>query len=315
MITRFPSKTNSLAHLKSFLNDEIRTIIDIGVNISTVELMKVFGGQKHVLVEPLEEYKDVIEENYTEAGIDFDLRLVAASSSRGQQKLRKISHLPEFASKFGGVTASDLVFDEKDDNPDLVTVETDTIDNIKQGYEGPFLVKIDVDGAEFHVLDGMTDCDDIFVVVVESHIPRMADFQRVMEEKGFVLFDITSLCYLRGYLQNVDLVFVNKALVENAAYEEISPRHFGHTSGEPGNYVQFSEELVSRPGNFVRYTGISSTGRVDAAEGDAAVASFATAIAERDAARAERDRAMRYPWKYFGHAARLRWGRRDRDPG
>ena len=45
------------------------------------------------------------------------------------------------------------------------------------------------------------------------------------------------------------------------------------------------------------------------AERNAAVEGRDAALAERDAAVVERDRVTRYPWKYLGHAAKLRTGR------
>ena len=76
-MNRFPSKANSVAHLKSFLNDEIKTVIDVGILTSTIELMRTFRDEKHVLIEPLTEYFALIEENYTKANIDFDLLKIA----------------------------------------------------------------------------------------------------------------------------------------------------------------------------------------------------------------------------------------------
>ena len=61
MINRFPTKLNSLSHIKAFLNNEISTIIDVGILTSTLDLMRVFKKQKHILIEPLKEYFDVIE--------------------------------------------------------------------------------------------------------------------------------------------------------------------------------------------------------------------------------------------------------------
>lgn len=243
-MNRFPTKANSIAHLKSFLNDEIKTVIDVGILISTVELMRTFQNEKHVLIEPLSEYFDRIEENYTKANIDFDLLKIAASNRTGTQKLRKINHLPKLGEKYGGVTASDLVFEESPNEDGLTEVSTDRLDNIKKNYNGPFLVKIDVDGAEFQILEGLTDCDDVFVVILESWVSRIPKFISNMDEKGFSLFDITDLCYMRGQLSQVDLIFINKKLQNNDRYKEITPRNFGFTSAQSGNYLPFKEELM-----------------------------------------------------------------------
>ena len=261
-MNRFPSKANSVAHLKSFLNDEIKTVIDVGILTSTIELMKTFRNQKHVLIEPLSEYFDRIEENYNKANIDFDLLKIAASNRKGIQKLRKVNHLPKLGDKFGGVTASNLVFDESSNQDGLVEVSTNTLDNIKTNYSGPFLVKIDVDGAEFQILEGLIDCDDVFVVILESWVSRIPKFITCMNDKGFSLFDITDLCYMRGQLSQVDLVFINKKLQNNELYKEITPRHFGFTPAQSGNYVPFKEDLFLNEHYTADLIGIQKKGEL-----------------------------------------------------
>jgi FkbM family methyltransferase len=249
-MNRFPSKTNSLAHIKEFVNNEIKTVIDIGVLTSTLEFIRLFKDKKHVLVEPLKEYFDRIHENYTNAKIDYDLLGIAASNQTGQQKIQKINHLPSLGAKYGNVTASNLIFDEapesdSGDDPIITeTVNTDTVDNIIAKYEGPFILKIDVDGAEFQILEGFNNCDDTFVVVVESWIKRIPEFVSIMEKKGFVLYDITDFSYMRGMLSQLDLIFVNKKLLGNERYKELSPRDFGFNSGQEGNYFALTEEKI-----------------------------------------------------------------------
>ena len=211
---------------------------------STIELIRTFRNEKHVLIEPLSEYFDRIEENYTKANIDFDLLKIAASNRTGTQKLRKINHSPNLGDKYGGVTASSLVFREPSNEAGLVEVSTDRLDNIKENYNGPFLIKVDVDGAEFQILEGLTDCDDVFVVILESWVSRIPKFISSLDEKGFSLFDITDLCYLRGELSQVDLIFINKKLQNNERYKEVTPRSFGFTSAQSGNYFPFKEELI-----------------------------------------------------------------------
>lgn len=263
MINRFPTKLNSLSHLKLFLNHEINTIIDVGILTSTLELIRVFKDQKHVLIEPLEEYHNTIEKNYSDASIDYTLLKLAASNQSGDQQLQKKNHLPALGQKHGGVTASDLVFSDTQTSETLttVTVNTETLDNIKKNSEGPFLIKIDVDGAEFEILEGLSDVADVFVIVVESWLPRISKFQAVLEAKGFSLYDITDLCYMRGQLSQVDLVFVNRALFNNDRYPEISPRAFGHTPAVPGNYVGFKEDGLEK--KIDTFQSIAKLGNID----------------------------------------------------
>ena len=263
MINRFPTKLNSLSHIKAFLNNEISTIIDVGILTSTLDLMRVFKKQKHILIEPLKEYFDVIEKNYANANIDYKLLKLAASNKKGKQFLETQNHRPSLGDKFGGVTASNLVFSNKV-NPNKsngVTVKTDTLDNIKRLSSGPFLIKIDVDGAEFEILEGLQDIKDVFVIVVESWVSRIADFQSVMDKKGFDLYDVTDLAYFRGQLSQVDLIFINKNLTNNEKYPDISPRAFGHTSALDGNIIGFKEDGLEK--NIERFQSIAVHGKID----------------------------------------------------
>lgn len=242
---RFPSKINSLSHLNSFLNYEINTIIDIGVLTSTFELMRVYKTEKHVLVEPVSEFHETIIKNYQKSGINFDLLKIAASNSKGYQKLKKMVHLPALGEKYG-VTASNLVFtpNQNLNDDDTVNVETDTLDNILFNYKGPFLIKIDVDGAEIKILEGATKLNDVYVVIIESWHNRISQLISIMQEKNFTLWDITDLCYMRGQLSQVDLVFVNNKLTNNKNYKEISPREFGYNSAQKGNFYLISEKNI-----------------------------------------------------------------------
>lgn len=262
---RFPTKLNSLAHLKKFMHDEIETIIDVGIFTGTPELMKVFKYKKHVLVEPISGYFSEIHENYSAAGISYDLLPLALSNKKARQKLKTMNHLPSVGEKYGGVTASNLVFDEDDIlKPDEILVATDTLDNVKSAYQGPFLLKIDVDGAEFQILEGLTTCDDVAVIVVESWLPRLVDFIRILSDKGFQIFDITDFSYMRGQLSQMDLTFVNNKYIANPNYKEISPRSFGFTSGQPGNYFSLTEgSLLNNSKKIDRINAIAYTGVIE----------------------------------------------------
>jgi len=263
MINRFPTKMNSLSHIKEFLNDEIKTIIDVGIQKSTIELKKIFLTEKHILIEPVNEYFEEIRKNYTDSKIDFDLLEIAASNHKGKQKLEKRNHLPELGKKFGGVTASNLIFNNQECKENQIIVDTDTIDNIKRNYTGPFLVKIDVDGAEFQILEGLTECHNVMVVVVECWLNRISDFQNIMFNKGFVLYDITDLCYLRGQLNQIDLIFINKKIIGNENYPEITPREFGHTSAQKGNYLALREEHLDDDKRIQNLIQIAKTGKIN----------------------------------------------------
>lgn len=91
---RFPSKRNSLHYIRGFSGDSIQTVIDVGILYSTPELMQNFPDKKHVLVEPVSLFNEVISQNYE--GIDYDLLNVAASKDDGVMRLQLRNHLPNF---------------------------------------------------------------------------------------------------------------------------------------------------------------------------------------------------------------------------
>lgn len=55
--------------------------MDIGILTGTGELITAFRTKKHLLVEPIVEWNETIERNYTKAGVDFTLVNVAAGNT------------------------------------------------------------------------------------------------------------------------------------------------------------------------------------------------------------------------------------------
>jgi len=257
---RFPSKANSLAHINQFTGADIKTVIDVGILYSTPELMKAFPDQKHVLVEPVQAFNETIHENY--AGMDFELLNIAMSNSKGKLNLELRNHLPDSThGKKIGVTASNLVFDGNlKPEANYVEVDTDTLDNVCSRYQGPFIVKIDVDGAELAILEGADKClGGVYWIVIEAWLSRIGEITRILNAKGFNLWDIVDLAYMRGQLSQVDLVFVNRSLINNDKYKEVSPRSFSFQSSGAGNYASLKESALD-PETVSRFQSIEKTG-------------------------------------------------------
>lgn len=128
-------------------------------------------------------------------------------------------------------------------------METDTLDHLCAQYIGPFVVKIDVDGAELEILKGMQTCvGDVYWVVIEAVLSRLPKIVEALTQKGFQLWDIVDFAYMRAQLSQVDLVFVNRKLLNNAEYKEVSPRNFGFQSSGAGNYVNLKESGLTPEG-------------------------------------------------------------------
>jgi hypothetical protein len=93
-----------------------------------------------------------------------------------------------------------------------------TVDSLMQErtLRGPYLLKIDVDGAEERILAGaqktLAKCS---VLIVEAHYNNFLQRSRPIEAAGFELFDIVDLCYYDDRLSQFDLVFINSSIVKS----------------------------------------------------------------------------------------------------
>jgi hypothetical protein len=76
-------------------------------------------------------------------------------------------------------------------------------------FNGPALLKIDVDGGELAVLRGSTNClEKLAVLVVEANAVSLFAIVQFAEAHGFRLFDVVELCYCGNQLHQCDLMFV-----------------------------------------------------------------------------------------------------------
>ena len=109
------------------------------------------------------------------------------------------------------------------------------MDNILKDIDKYALLKIDVDGAEFDILEGSkTILNKIGFVIIESWTNRISDFIEFFNKHNFELFDIIDICYIRGKLSQVDLVFINKDL---NCYKEFDPvNKYNDVYNVEGNY-------------------------------------------------------------------------------
>jgi hypothetical protein len=76
-------------------------------------------------------------------------------------------------------------------------------------FDGPALLKIDVDGGEIAVLRGSTGIlDSVAVLVAEATSDSLCGIVQFAAANGFRLFDIVELCYCGNQLHQCDLIFV-----------------------------------------------------------------------------------------------------------
>lgn len=188
------------------------TIIDVGFALGTEGLFEVFEDVKHVLLDPIQEAAPAMERFCQEhAGSIYFL--AAASDAEGVLKM--------VARK--GVTGSSFHTKFKREDAQLRDVPTVTLDSIviENELPKPYLLKLDVEGHELHVLRGaeascLQDTEMVIMEIgtwAEDHPrgrPSMMDLFRYMEDHGFVFYEFAEPGYrpIDGALYMFDAVFV-----------------------------------------------------------------------------------------------------------
>lgn len=191
------------------------TIIDVGAAYGDFvkKTASIFSDASFVLVEPLEEYAESLEA----VKKTYPIKAIvsgAASAQHGEMPIHVHADL------VGSSLKKEIEGEHVDGVERVVPVTTlDAIEE-EQQLTGPYLLKIDVQGAELDVLAGAqnvlknTEC-----IVLEVSLFRsmhggadLHDIVTYMKEKGFVAYDIASFLY-RPYdnaLSQVDMIFVKE---------------------------------------------------------------------------------------------------------
>jgi FkbM family methyltransferase len=189
-----------------------RTVIDVGVAYGTPELYKQFPDASHLLIEPLREYESVLQEISRRVRAEY---IIAAAGPRAGSVTLNVHDDLSGSSTLKETEAADV-----DGEPRQVpTIRVDAVCKEKQ-LEGPFLLKVDVQGAELSVLEGASEIlDQTEVVILEVSLfrfyeggPQFSETVAQMKTLGYVVYDIFGGHYrpLDNALAQVDLVFVKE---------------------------------------------------------------------------------------------------------
>jgi FkbM family methyltransferase len=184
-----------------------RTIFDVGVAFGTFELYREFPDAFYYLVDPTPESLRYMRQLSRQ--LDCKVLNVALSDHDGEMEI-------EVRADIQGST-----FFEEVGPCEVLRRETVTVrrfDTVIGNFERPALAKIDVQGSELAVLDGMGQrIRDLDVIIAETSTlatikggPELYDLVAFMKARGFVAFDV--LGYARRPLDHamaqIDVLFV-----------------------------------------------------------------------------------------------------------
>lgn len=189
------------------------TVVDVGAAFGnwTRMCMGLLPWAKYVLIEPLEQYDKwliPLQKQFP------DVERVKAAAATASGSTTMFLH--------EDWVGSSLYLEEEGPAVDGTPMRVDltTVDEIlaQRSLSGPFLLKVDVQGAELQVLEGATaTLRHTEYALVETSLfqffksgPLIHDVISFMKQQGFVIYDILSPAYrpLDNALGQIDLAFV-----------------------------------------------------------------------------------------------------------
>ncbi len=183
------------------------TVFDIGVAYGTYELYRAFPHAYYHLIDPTPEsmrYMRLLERQ-----LRCEIHQTALGHRDGEVEI-------EIRPDIQGATLLEDVSDREVVRRDRVPMRR--FDSLIGEIDRPSLCKIDVQGAELMVLEGMTErLDSIDALIVETSIiaslkggPEIQDIVRFMHEHGFALADIVGMTRrpLDGATAQLDVLFI-----------------------------------------------------------------------------------------------------------
>lgn len=189
------------------------SVIDVGAASGTFPLYDTFPQARHLLIEPLDEFRGALNEIATT--LQGAVFIGTAGATEGTVAFNVHPDL----------NGSSL-FEEKEDsdvNGQRRVVPQSTLDIlcVQHSMPGPFLLKVDTQGAELEVLKGaehhVLPRTEVAVLEVSflpffTGAPEVAEVVGFLRERGLVPYDVVDQQYrpIDGALSQVDIVFVRE---------------------------------------------------------------------------------------------------------
>ena len=205
------SMRGALRQLSS-LGFQPATVIDAGVATQTLELYEEFKASHFLLIEPLAEFEPFLQKICS----TFNAQYVLAAAGQAPGTAAFNVHADKVSSSLLHEVEGAAV----DGTPRTVPVVS--LDQLaaEKNLSGPFLIKLDVQGAELQVLAGAArTLQQTEVVMLEGTLfatmiggPQLYDLVTHMKDLGFVVYDLYPILYrpLDNALAQVDMLFVRE---------------------------------------------------------------------------------------------------------
>lgn len=201
-----------LRHIKAF-GFKPATVLDIGAAKGTEPLLNTFPDSHHFMIEALEEFIPKLEEAKKRMKT-AEYIIAAATSESGYITINVHPDL------YG----SSIYLEDEDSNVNGIPrkIPAYRLDElcVSRELKGPYLLKIDVQGAELDVLQGAEKTlKDTEYVILESVLfdffqggPKFHQFIEFMNKRGFVVYDFFDPLYrpLDGAMSQIDIAFVKE---------------------------------------------------------------------------------------------------------